>query len=177
MSRLWLEPRSLLVDIGGGGNISVIDAHLEINKRVAVGGVVVQATRSSKAPEVIQTDPVRFRQILLNLVNNAVKFTPEKGMVALTAERADDRIRFTIEDTGIGIAEADIERLAKPFVQVENQFTKSHKGSGLGLAIARSLIELHGGELEIASEVSKGTAVSFTLAASSTTVPAQAELL
>ncbi len=60
---------------------------------------------------------------------------------------------------------------------MENQFTKSHKGSGLGLAIARSLIELHGGELEIASEVSKGTAVSFTLAASSTTVPAQAELL
>ncbi|WP_306303356.1 ATP-binding protein [Pseudovibrio denitrificans] len=63
----------------------------------------------------------------------------------------------------MGIAKKDIDRLAKPFVQVENQFTKTHKGSGLGLAIARSLSELHGGYMEIDSEVGKGTEVTIKL--------------
>ncbi len=168
------------------GRMSINSEDINAAEAAADAARIITAAAAEKAITVscdvaedltVLGDRRALKQILLNLLANAVKFTPEKGMVALTAERADDRIRFTIEDTGIGIAEADIERLAKPFVQVENQFTKSHKGSGLGLAIARSLIELHGGELEIASEVSKGTAVSFTLAASSTTVPAQAELL
>lgn len=104
-----------------------------------------------------------LKQILLNLLANAIKFTPENGEVMLNAAQEGSRVRFSITDTGIGISENDIERLAQPFVQVENQFTKSHKGSGLGLAIARSLIEMHGGSLDISSEVSMGTTVSFAL--------------
>lgn len=111
----------------------------------------------------VQADKRALKQILLNLLANAVKFTPDNGTVTLTAQPRGDKLRFEVTDTGIGISERDIERLAKPFVQVENQFTKTHQGSGLGLAIARSLVELHGGKLTIASEVKKGTTVSFTL--------------
>jgi two-component system cell cycle sensor histidine kinase PleC len=111
----------------------------------------------------VHADKRALKQILLNLLANAVKFTPDNGTVALKARPRGDKLRFEVTDTGIGISERDIERLAQPFVQVENQFTKTHQGSGLGLAIARSLVELHGGKLTIESEVKKGTTVSFTL--------------
>ncbi|GAB4527871.1 MAG: PAS domain-containing sensor histidine kinase [Roseibium sp.] len=111
----------------------------------------------------VQADKRALKQILLNLLANAVKFTPDNGTVTLKAIPRGDKLRFEVTDTGIGISERDIERLAKPFVQVENQFTKTHQGSGLGLAIARSLVELHGGTLSIQSRVKKGTTVSFTL--------------
>ncbi|MET1414644.1 ATP-binding protein [Roseibium sp. HPY-6] len=111
----------------------------------------------------VHADKRALKQILLNLLANAVKFTSDSGVVALKAEPRGDKLRFQVTDTGIGISERDIERLAQPFVQVENQFTKTHQGSGLGLAIARSLVELHGGSLKIHSEVKKGTTVSFTL--------------
>lgn len=111
----------------------------------------------------VHADKRALKQILLNLLANAVKFTPDNGTVTLKARPRGDKLRFEVMDTGIGISERDIERLAQPFVQVENQFTKTHQGSGLGLAIARSLVELHGGTLVIKSEVKKGTTVSFTL--------------
>ncbi|MEP4031391.1 ATP-binding protein [Roseibium polysiphoniae] len=111
----------------------------------------------------VAADRRALKQVLLNLLANAVKFTPDGGQVRLVARREDKLVRFQIIDTGIGISEADIERLARPFIQVENQFTKSHKGSGLGLAIARSLIELHGSKLTIDSKVGEGTTVSFSL--------------
>ncbi|WP_306143197.1 PAS domain-containing sensor histidine kinase [Roseibium sp. MMSF_3412] len=111
----------------------------------------------------VHADKRALKQILLNLLANAVKFTSDSGVVTLKAEPRGDKLRFEVKDTGIGISERDIERLAQPFVQVENQFTKTHQGSGLGLAIARSLVELHGGKLTIHSEVKKGTTVIFTL--------------
>nr|WP_008192839.1 PAS domain-containing sensor histidine kinase [Roseibium alexandrii] len=111
----------------------------------------------------VDVDKRALKQVLLNLLANAVKFTPDHGTVTLKARPRGDKVRFEVTDTGIGISERDIERLAKPFVQVENQFTKTHQGSGLGLAIARSLVELHGGKLAIESEVKKGTVVSFSL--------------
>jgi two-component system cell cycle sensor histidine kinase PleC len=111
----------------------------------------------------VLADKRALKQILLNLLANAVKFTPDNGTVTLKASPRGDKLRFEVSDTGIGISARDIQRLAKPFVQVENQFTKTHQGSGLGLAIARSLVELHGGSLNIRSEVRKGTTVSFTL--------------
>ncbi|UES51912.1 PAS domain-containing sensor histidine kinase [Roseibium aggregatum] len=111
----------------------------------------------------VHADKRALKQILLNLLANAVKFTPDNGTVTLRARPRGDKLHFEVIDTGIGISERDIERLAQPFVQVENQFTKTHQGSGLGLAIARSLVELHGGALVIKSEVKKGTTVSFTL--------------
>ncbi|MEH0071973.1 ATP-binding protein [Pannonibacter sp. Pt2-lr] len=97
----------------------------------------------------ITADRRAFKQVLLNLLSNGIKFTPDHGEVRLKATTADGFARIEVTDTGIGIRKSDVERLAKPFVQVENQFTKTHKGSGLGLAIARSLIEMQGGAMMI----------------------------
>ena len=108
----------------------------------------------------LNVDRRAMKQILLNLLSNAVKFTPPGGRVTVRARAEHGGIVLAVEDTGIGIPKKEISRLGQPFVQVENQFTKSHKGSGLGLAIARSLIHLHGGRMEIQSEVGVGTVVT-----------------
>ena len=103
------------------------------------------------------------KQILLNLMSNAVKFTPEGGSVTIRARPTSERIIIDIIDTGIGIPTALIHKIGRPFVQVANQFTKTHQGSGLGLAIARSLIEMHGGTMQLQSDEGKGTTVRFDL--------------
>ncbi len=107
----------------------------------------------------------RVKQILINLTSNAVKFTPEFGRVILSAALDGDHAVISIADTGIGIPPKDIEKIGRPFEQVENQFTKTKGGSGLGLAISKSLVELHGGALSIASEIGKGTTVTVRLPA------------
>ena len=111
----------------------------------------------------IQVDRRAMKQILLNLMSNAVKFTPNDGCVTTRARLERDWVVVAVEDNGIGIPKRELERLGQPFVQVENQFTKTHQGSGLGLAIARSLTELHHGKMEIQSEVGKGTTVTVRL--------------
>lgn len=107
----------------------------------------------------MQADRRALKQILLNLLSNAVKFTPENGKVTVRLTRVADRARIAITDTGIGIPSTKVGHLGRPFEQVQNQLTKSHKGSGLGLAISRSLVEMHGGEFEIKSKEGKGTTV------------------
>jgi two-component system, cell cycle sensor histidine kinase PleC len=111
----------------------------------------------------ITADKRAVKQVLINLLSNAIKFTPEGGRISITSEQRESQLRFAIVDTGIGIPQRDIEKLGRPFEQVENQFTKSKGGSGLGLAISKSLVELHGGTLTIASIINKGTTVSVTL--------------
>ena len=113
--------------------------------------------------KVVVGDKRALKQVLINLLTNAVKFTPEGGTVTLRTMGSPDSLRINIEDTGIGIPEKDIEKLGRPFEQVENQMTKSRSGSGLGLAISRSLVELHGGMFSIESKQDAGTKVSFTL--------------
>jgi two-component system, cell cycle sensor histidine kinase PleC len=107
--------------------------------------------------------------IMINLLANAVKFTPEGGSIEIAARATRDTVTIEISDTGIGIPKADIEKLGRPFEQVENQFTKSRGGSGLGLAISKSLVELHNGTLLIESEEGKGTTVRVV-------IPIQAEM-
>jgi two-component system, cell cycle sensor histidine kinase PleC len=113
---------------------------------------------------------VRFRgdrralkQIVLNLLSNAVKFTPEGGRVSVRGQLASGSVIITIEDTGIGIPHDALDKLGRPFEQVESQLTKRHQGSGLGLAIAKSLIELHGGTMQIQSITHVGTTVEVRL--------------
>jgi signal transduction histidine kinase/CheY-like chemotaxis protein len=110
-------------------------------------------------------DPVRLRQILLNLVNNAVKFTPE-GSVTLRAMPADgqpDHVAFLVIDTGIGIPAAEQARLFEPFSQLDETTTRNYGGTGLGLGIVRGLVDLQGGTVELASEVGRGTVFRVTL--------------
>jgi len=115
----------------------------------------------------IEADYRAIKQVLLNLLSNAIKFTPRAGSVTLRAEvRRDpfgDMVRVSVIDTGIGIAKEDLARLARPFEQVESQFSKTTQGTGLGLALTKSLISMHDGVLDMASTPGEGTTVSFAL--------------
>ncbi len=111
-------------------------------------------------------DEKKFKQIVLNLLSNAIKFTREGGHVTLSTSIDDEGgFELTVSDTGIGIAERDLETALAPFSQVDNAQHRSHEGTGLGLPISRALAELHGGSLEIQSEPGLGTTVTVRLPA------------
>jgi two-component system cell cycle sensor histidine kinase PleC len=111
----------------------------------------------------VPADERALQQILVNLLDNAVKFTPQGGRIAVRTRCAGDAINIYVEDAGIGIPKDALSKLGRPFEQAETEFSKSHKGSGLGLAIARSLSELHGGSLRIRSQQGLGTVVMVHL--------------
>lgn len=111
----------------------------------------------------VTLDHRAIKQVLLNLMSNAIKFTEQGGHVDLSVEKSDSYVSITVADTGIGIESSALNKLGRPFVQAENQLTKCHSGTGLGLAISKSLIDLHGGTLLIESEVGVGTRVSIEL--------------
>jgi two-component system cell cycle sensor histidine kinase PleC len=128
------------------------------------------------APEIrLSGDRRSMKQIALNLLSNAVKFTPEGGRVTVRARAVHGIVTIAIADTGIGIAKEALERLGRPFEQVDGQLTKRHEGSGLGLAIAKSLINLHGGSMRIRSTPGKGTTVLVRLPMSPTFRTAEAQ--
>ena len=114
-------------------------------------------------PERCVSDPTRLRQILANLVSNAIKFTT-KGDVSVTVSRVGDAIRFTVRDTGMGIPADRRTRLFQAFSQVDASTTRRFGGTGLGLAICRRLAELLGGEIGVESEVGRGSEFFFTIA-------------
>jgi len=115
----------------------------------------------------IEGDYRALKQVLLNLLSNALKFTPRGGVVTVRAAIETgpygERLRVGVHDTGIGISKTDMDRLARPFEQIESQLSKTQQGSGLGLALTKSLVEMHGGVLEIQSSPGEGTIVSFAL--------------
>lgn len=113
--------------------------------------------------DIIEADRRAIKQVLINLLTNAIKFTPADGQVRISGATVSEGYEITIIDNGIGISDEDIQKLGQPFTQVERQHTKSKGGSGLGLAISRSLVEMHGGALVITSEENIGTTVSITL--------------
>jgi len=111
----------------------------------------------------LRADRRALKQIALNLLSNAVKFTPEKGRITVRGRLSRGAVVIGIQDSGIGIARDALQKLGRPFEQVESQLTKTHHGSGLGLAIAKSLIELHGGVMRIRSTLGAGTTVVVRL--------------
>ena len=111
----------------------------------------------------LRADRRALKQIALNLLSNAVKFTPEKGRITVRGRVSRGAVVIGIQDSGIGIARDALQKLGRPFEQVESQLTKTHHGSGLGLAIAKSLIELHGGVMRIRSTLGAGTTVVVRL--------------
>jgi two-component system cell cycle sensor histidine kinase PleC len=116
------------------------------------------------APDIaFDADRRACKQIVLNLLSNAVKFTPEGGRIEVRGRARGHAVVIAIDDTGIGIPRDALKRLGRPFEQVESQHTKSHHGSGLGLAIAKSLVELHGGQMRIRSRLGAGTLVVVRL--------------
>jgi two-component system, sensor histidine kinase and response regulator len=109
-------------------------------------------------------DIKRIRQILLNILNNALKFTPENGTVIVRAWLEDSSAVFEVEDSGIGIEAAQIPRLFKKFHQLNRNFDRDYEGMGLGLAITQQLIELHGGSIEVESTLGSGTTFTVRIA-------------
>ena len=104
-----------------------------------------------------------MKQILTNLLTNAVKFTPEGGSVTISAMiDADGHMNLTVIDSGIGIAPQDIAVALAPFGQIESALSRKHQGTGLGLPLTKALVELHGGALNLTSEIGNGTTVTLT---------------
>lgn len=113
-------------------------------------------------PFTVCVDPDGFRQILLNLVANAVNYTPHGGSITLTAERNGTNWTLQVRDTGIGIPEADLARIFERFYRVDKARARDSGGTGLGLAIVKHLVEAHRGEIHVQSQVGKGTTFTLT---------------
>lgn len=116
----------------------------------------------------VPADERRLRQVLINLVSNAVKFSPEGGAVKITARELDGELRLEVRDEGIGMTDDEIRSALGLFRQVDNGLDRKHEGTGLGLPIAEGLVHLHGGRFEIESKPGQGTTVAFTLPLDST---------
>lgn len=115
--------------------------------------------------ERVVADPKKLQRLLVELLSNALKFTPAGGRVGLEAAEDPEAMmfRFTVWDTGIGIAPPDIGRLFRPFVQLDSQLSRNHEGAGLGLAVARGLARLHDGDIRVEAEIGKGSRFIVTL--------------
>jgi PAS domain S-box-containing protein len=142
----------------------------------AVKDIPIRVTIQPEVPEWLMGDHSRLRQILLNLLNNAVKFT-ESGCITVdvsmqVAADGRDQVHFSITDTGIGVPAEQQHRLFKHFSQADNSVSRRHGGTGLGLAICKRLVELMGGEIGIVSEPDRGSTVWFTALLLAATSPA-----
>ena len=120
----------------------------------------------SRAPEDLPDmtgDPRAFKQIVLNLVSNAIKFTERGGTVTVSAGVEGSRLMLRVTDNGVGIAADDLKRIGDPFFQAGKTYQRRHEGTGLGLSIVKSLVELHAGEIIVQSKIDEGTTVSVAL--------------
>ena len=153
MERLPVELLGLLEDV-----------RTTFAQQAADKGVAFLIDRRFPLPRQVFTDPTRMKQILFNLVNNAIKFTAS-GFVRITVEyeRASSRLSIAIEDSGVGMAPAELEKLFKPFTQADVSTTRRFGGTGLGLAISRRLAELLGGTLEVSSVKGAGSRFILTM--------------
>lgn len=124
---------------------------------------------------VAQTDDQALRQILLNLVSNAVKFTPEGGRVTIGCKSEGDGVTITVKDTGIGIPDDELQRVFEPFSQVDNSLTRRKTGTGLGLALVRTMVEQQNGSVEVQSQLGDGTTFTVLLPAARTLLKQAAE--
>jgi signal transduction histidine kinase/ActR/RegA family two-component response regulator len=148
-----LDPRALLKE---AAQVLSVTANAK--------GISLGSECAAEVPERILADPIRLRQVLVNLIGNAVKFT-EKGGVEARADTADGgrRLNFAVRDTGIGIPREKQQLLFRPFIQADGSITRKYGGSGLGLAISSRLIELMGGTIRLQSEPGEGTLIEFSI--------------
>ena len=136
-------------------------------------GLVLTADIAANLPQALNGDPTRLRQILLNLVGNALKFT-EHGLVSISIQANKYKntiLDFRISDTGIGIRPEVQQRLFQPFIQADSSHTRRFGGTGLGLAIVKQLVELMGGCIAVQSELGHGSSFSFSLTFEPATAP------
>ena len=125
-------------------------------------GIELTMRLPESLPEIV-ADKRSFKQILLNLISNAVKFTERGGRVTVSAAVETAEIVLTVEDTGVGISAEDLPKIGRPFFQARGTYDRRHDGTGLGLSIVRGLVDLHGGSMEISSQVGQGTRFTVRL--------------
>jgi PAS domain S-box-containing protein len=157
----------------GAGQLELDIAPVDLSEliRTSVGlmsgiartnGIMFSIDIPPESPEIVG-DFLKLKQVLLNIISNAIKFTPNGGSVSVALNFTETTAEILVADTGCGIAEEDLGRVMLPFVQAASSFTRKFQGSGLGLPIAHELCKLHGGSLEIESTEGKGTAVRISL--------------
>ena len=152
--------------------VDPVDAAVRMIRRKAEEkGVTVYLDTQPNLPE-IDADHRAIRQMVLNLVSNAIKFTDSGGTITVTVEQRGPDIQIAVTDTGIGIPAEDLPRLAKPFEQVSGTRDRNYEGTGLGLALTKSFAEMHGGQMHLSSIEGEGTTVSFNLPIGGDTVSA-----
>ncbi len=152
-----LQPEPTVVETCCQASLSMIKQQAII-KRLRISTSFMHET------PIIYVDERRLKQILVNLLGNAVKFTPERGVIGLEVTQPEpETMRFTVWDTGIGIPSHKLHELFEPFVQLDSSLSRQYSGTGLGLALVRRLAELHGGRVTVESELGKGSRFSFTI--------------
>ena len=132
-----------------------------IRAQADVKGIALESINS--ASNMLFVDPVRIKQVLYNYLSNAVKFTPQGGLVKVIAKDINDGVQVEVIDTGIGIAEQDIPQLFQPFAQLDNAINRVYEGAGLGLSLSKRLIELQGGKVWVESKKGQGSTFAFWL--------------
>ena len=153
-TELHLEP----VDI----NQTIADAVAIVSARADSAGVHIASKLDATCP-MVEADALRLRQVLLNVLTNAIKFTPAGGRVEISTSAQPGEAQIVVQDTGTGIAPEDIPRVLEPFTQVGPDKGGTREGTGLGLPISKKLVELHGGRFAIASALNVGTTVTIVL--------------
>jgi len=152
-----LELREEIVDLR-----AVVNACFAIMKeRASLAEVKMKATLPEALPEVL-VDELKVKQIIINMLSNAVKFTPRGGHIQVAASIEEGDLVLRIADTGIGIAPEDIQKALDPFTQIDSSLARRYEGTGLGLPLAKRLIELHDGTLAVESALGAGTCVTLT---------------
>jgi len=144
---------------------SVCQASLQFIKEAALKKQIKVTSTLDHQVLTIQADERRLKQILVNLLGNAVKFTPEGGKVGLEMQSDAERqmVHFVVKDTGIGITQENIGRLFQPFVQLDSSLSRQYSGTGLGLSLVKRLVELHGGSVSVESQEGQGSQFTVSL--------------
>ncbi|MBP6014483.1 MAG: PAS domain-containing protein [Alphaproteobacteria bacterium] len=172
-----IEAGKMMMDEEDVALAELIDTALRMTRPKADdGGVALSRQALGTVPGVIG-DRRLFLQALLNLISNAVKFTPRDGRVDVTTRvLADGGVEIAVRDTGIGMSEADVARVGEPFLQVDGRLSRKFEGTGLGLVIAKRLIEMHGGQLKVESRLGDGTTMTIALPAERVCAPSATEV-
>jgi two-component system, cell cycle sensor histidine kinase DivJ len=170
-----LQVVNMILDVSklDAGAYEILSEPFEVEDAVAISAAMVRGQAAAKgvaltcgvdksAAECVG-DRRAVQQILINLLSNAVKFTPKGGSVKLSAAADKGCLVLTVEDTGIGMGEADLAKIGQPFFQAQNDYSRAFEGTGLGLSLVRGLVGLHGGGLAVESELGAGTSVTVRL--------------
>ncbi len=160
-----LEASQMILELGPVMVQEVCQSSLLFVKDAAHKKHIQVTSKLDPAVEQLHLDGRRLKQMLVNLLNNAVKFTPEGGQVELqvNSNAKDQTVSFSVSDTGIGIAQENLTRLFQPFVQLDSGLNRRYEGTGLGLALVARMVKLHGGSVTVASELGKGSCFTITL--------------